>query len=383
MITVLYVCSDWYMIAGSSKSLMDLIDSVRAKVYPIVLLPQDGVVREKFQSMGVETIVRPFFYLWDKPKRLKTIIHHPSKSTLFHYLVDNRRCAKFVKKRLQGRHIDFVHSNSSITTVGFDIAKALNTKHIWHIRECLDLDFGITPYIGFNRLRKTINQADARIVISNAVAKHWHLIEINTFTVWDAVGCEKCSRQEVKPFFLFCAAILTDKKGAACAVRSFVDSKVADDGYTLKLIGRCSEEYRGYLNSLAGDYQNAIEYEGCQSDVSQYFASATGFLMCSKFEGLGRVTVEAMYQGCPVIARNSGGTTDFVINGETGYLFDSDEECAELIKYVAEGHDVSKVVENAREMVNHNFSTDVYGEKIIKIYNLVINSHAKSFRHSS
>lgn len=361
------------MVEGSAASLMNLIDSVRAEVHPIVLLPREGVVGEKFRSMNVETLVYTFFYLWDKPRKLKTILHHPSKSTFYHSLFGNKRCAKFVKKQLAGRQIDIVHSNSSITTVGCDIAKALNAKHIWHVREFLDLDFGITPYIGFDRLRKLINGADARICISNAVAKHWQLIEERTFTAWDAIVCENAKRQEPKPFFLFCAAILTDKKGADCAVRAFAASGAAEKGYTLKLIGRYSDAYREHLDSLAGECKSAIEYEGYQSDVHPYFASATAFLMCSQFEGLGRVTVEAMYHGCPVIARNSGGTTDFVIHGETGYLFDTDEECVELIKYVAAGQDVAKVTENAKKMVNNNFTTEVYGEKIMKIYDSVCN----------
>lgn len=371
MKTVLYICSDWYMVEGASASLMNLIDSVRTSIRPLVLLSHDGIVREKFEKMGVETMVYPFFYLWDKPKKVKTIFHHPSKSTVYHFLTDNRRCATYVKQQLQDRQVDIVHSNSSITTVGRDIAKAIGAKHIWHIREFLDLDFGINPYAGFSRLRKIINEADARICISSAVASHWQLKRDNTYIAWDAIVCEKVDRQEVKPFFLFCAAVLTDGKGADCAVRTFASSGIAKNGYTLKMVGRYKDEYKEYLNTLAGEYASSIEYEGYQSDVSKYFASATAFLMCSKFEGLGRVTVEAMYHGCPVIARNSGGTTDFVVNGDTGFLFDTEEECAGLIKSVAVGFRVEEISKNAQEMVNGNFTKEVYGEKIMDIYNNV------------
>ena len=155
-------------------------------------------------------------------------------------------------------------------------------------------------------------------------------------------------------------------------MKSFAASGVANKGYTLKLIGHCSDAYKQHLDSLAGESKFSIEYEGYQNDVYQYFASATAFLMCSQFEGLGRVTVEAMYHGCPVIARNSGGTTDFVIHEKTGYLFDTDEECARLIKNLAEGYDVAEVSANAKEMACRNFTKEVYGEKIMTIYKSVI-----------
>ena len=56
--------------------------------------------------------------------------------------------------------------------------------------------------------------------------------------------------------------------------------------------------------------------------------------MTSEFEALGRVTAEAMFYGCPVIAHATGGTLDLVKDGETGYLYNTIDECAELIRKV-------------------------------------------------
>eukprot|EP00344_Euplotes_crassus_P010985 CAMPEP_0197017224 /NCGR_PEP_ID=MMETSP1380-20130617/79425_1 /TAXON_ID=5936 /ORGANISM="Euplotes crassus, Strain CT5" /LENGTH=156 /DNA_ID=CAMNT_0042444303 /DNA_START=641 /DNA_END=1108 /DNA_ORIENTATION=- len=42
-------------------------------------------------------------------------------------------------------------------------------------------------------------------------------------------------------------------------------------------------------------------------------------------EHFGIVPVEAMYMGCIVLACNSGGPTESIVNGRTGFLLDADD----------------------------------------------------------
>ncbi len=43
--------------------------------------------------------------------------------------------------------------------------------------------------------------------------------------------------------------------------------------------------------------------------------------MCSRMEAFGRVTVEALKAGLPVIGSNSGGTTEIIENNTNGVIF--------------------------------------------------------------
>ena len=52
----------------------------------------------------------------------------------------------------------------------------------------------------------------------------------------------------------------------------------------------------------------------------QYLAAADMFVLPSAHEGFGLVFLEAMHCGLPVIASASGGQTDFLRDGETGFL---------------------------------------------------------------
>ena len=89
--------------------------------------------------------------------------------------------------------------------------------------------------------------------------------------------------------------------------------------------------------------------------------------MCSKHEAMGRVTVEAMFYGCPVIGFNGGGTAEIIQDGKTGYLFNTIEECAFLMGKVITSNQ-EPIIKNALKEAEDSFSIESYGEKILDVY---------------
>ena len=341
-------------------------------INPIILLNQEGKVAERMRMLGFNTIIHPFFYLWERPKRLKTLLHHPNRSTYYRFLTVNRKCVRDTIADLKGTHVDMVHSNTSITTVGVPLAKKLGAKHVWHIREFLDLDFGISVYGGRDRLRRMINTADVRICVSKAVSSHWHFVPENTHVLWDAVGFDdhpECHFGLKERFFLFCAANVTRQKGAIEAVEAFCLSKLSLEGYCLKIVGHCEDSFRNELLSIAaqhGEGGNIVFYD-YTNQIHEFFSRATAFLMCSQCEALGRVSVQAMYNHSLVIAKNAGGTTDFIRNKETGLLYDTVDECASLMRFAA-NNDLSGITDRACLFVKENFSFEHYRTELSRIY---------------
>ena len=93
--------------------------------------------------------------------------------------------------------------------------------------------------------------------------------------------------------------------------------------------------------------------------------------MTSDFEALGRVTGEAMFYGCPVIAHATGGTLDLVQHGVTGYLYNEIDECAKLIQKVCVSNQ-KEMIMRAQKFAINNLSLEVYGPKIMEVYNNVL-----------
>ena len=172
-ITVLYICPD-VSLGGSTQSLIQMIDAIKDKISPIVLLPKIGPAVDCFKRMGIEVLIYPYVRLHCfKRKGLIEILFHPWRINFIRHLRIDQKCTRYVTRILHGKRIDIVHSNYSPITIGCFLSKRLKAKHIWHIREFLDLDFSYNAYLGIPLLRRLINNADARIAVSSQVRDHW------------------------------------------------------------------------------------------------------------------------------------------------------------------------------------------------------------------
>jgi glycosyltransferase involved in cell wall biosynthesis len=63
-----------------------------------------------------------------------------------------------------------------------------------------------------------------------------------------------------------------------------------------------------------------VMFLGAREDVSECLAALDLFVLPSLNEGMGRVLLEAMAEGCPVVATRVGGIPDIVNDGTTGLL---------------------------------------------------------------
>lgn len=376
-LSILYLCSD-SSLGGSTQSLFNLINSVKEHIVPIVLVTQNGPAYNFFIKEGIECYVYPFLKLYELKKlSFMEFIQHPWRWRIIKKVRFDYGCRNFVRKTFNGRNVDIIHSNTSPIDIGVLLAKKLRAKHVWHIREFCDLDFNFNIYKGIPHLRKLINSADARIAISTAIKNHWQLKDDKTWVINDAIRSvnDVCCVKKKEKYLLFCSYYLTEAKGTRNAIIAFAKSGVAKDGYVLKLIGNCFDEYKTSLLETIEqlNIQESVEFIPCQKDIKPYFSVATAYIMSSVSEGLGRVTAEAMFYGCPVIARASGGTLDFIHNKVTGYLFNDETECAQLIKQVC-FEDQTTIIQQAQEYAIKNLSEEVYGEKIMDVYNSALMS---------
>jgi len=64
------------------------------------------------------------------------------------------------------------------------------------------------------------------------------------------------------------------------------------------------------------------------ANLAAAYATADLFVFPSANETLGNVVLEAMASGLPVVAARSGGPLDYVVDGETGLLFDPESRSA-------------------------------------------------------
>jgi glycosyltransferase involved in cell wall biosynthesis len=116
-------------------------------------------------------------------------------------------------------------------------------------------------------------------------------------------------------------------KGCDRAIRAIANLKVEDVSVRLRLVGPALPRYEEYLRRLVDDLGvgDRVEFVDYVSDPTEHFRWCNLLLMCSEAEAFGRVTVEALKSGRPVIGCRSGGTSELVDDRKTGLLYEPND----------------------------------------------------------
>lgn len=368
---ILYLNHEVRNVFGSSHSLYNLIHALPSHCHAIVVVTRRDAVYDFFVSRGIETWVVDFKYdFCGDGYGAKYCLTFPIRYVRDMW-VNSRAISQLVQMCGQ-RHIDIVHTNSSTIDIGPTLARRLGARHVWHLREFLDLDQGYYPFLGWRRLRRMIGEADAVISITQAIARHFEVSDrANNHTLFDAVRSADalCSEWPKQPYFVFCGNIAPHKCPDE-AIRAF--ARICDryPDYALHLLGAYDDAYLAQLQTLVPEaaLERVIFHGYCQ-DVATYIRHATALLMCSRHEGMGRVTIEAMLMSCPVIAADAAGTQELITNHSTGLLYDDIEGCMQAMEQlIAHPDEAQRLAREAQQFAAERFLEERYGQQIADIY---------------
>ncbi len=155
-----------------------------------------------------------------------------------------------------------------------------------------------------------------------------------------------------------CVSRLVARKGQDTLLRAWPAVRAAGGDPVLLLVG--GGPAAGRLRQLAGTLgvAGSVRFTGQvpDADLPAYYDAGDVFAMPCRtrrrgldVEGLGIVYLEASATGLPVIAGDSGGAPDAVLNGETGY--------------VIPGRDVTQLAERLIQLLGDPAGARAMGEK--------------------
>ncbi|WP_336774655.1 glycosyltransferase family 4 protein [Paenibacillus sp. MMO-58] len=114
-----------------------------------------------------------------------------------------------------------------------------------------------------------------------------------------------------------------------------------------------------------------IRFTGFRNDVDQLCCASDLLLLCSENEPFGRVIIEAMAQGTPVIATSGGGVGEIIEHGRSGLLYESGNipQLADSIRSLLNNDRLRKQISiNSVERVNEHFSIGQAAAKTEHVY---------------
>lgn len=184
--------------------------------------------------------------------------------------------------------------------------------------------------------RFAFRHADALRVISSSTAeraRHYapDLPQARFMTFSDTDVFQRAERRvavEAASDIVY-AGVLIPRKGVHQLLNAF--AALDQPHAQLRLVGHAENaDYAASLRQQAEQLgiSDRVHFHGAVSQVelADYFAAARVMVLPSLSEGLGRVVVEAMLLGTPVIGSRVGGIPDLIEPGVTGWLVEAGDE---------------------------------------------------------
>lgn len=175
---------------------------------------------------------------------------------------------------------------------------------------------------------------------------------------------------------LLCVSRLIDRKGIEYLLRAL--ARIDDPRVCLTIIGSGSGErqLRGIAHALGLD--GRVQFQGFrpQHELPPLYGQADAFVLPSIAESFGRVLIEAMSSGLPVVASRVGGIPEVIKHGENGLLVDprNAHQIAEAILTLARDPALrARLGENNRAAVLARFTDAVMTDRFLAIYEEALN----------
>lgn len=177
------------------------------------------------------------------------------------------------------------------------------------------------------------------------------------------------------PMFLY-AGVLIPRKGVAHLIKAFAALTADFPQARLVLLGKEQDgpyvqELKAQLKSLGLADKVRFVPEMPQEQLAGWMAQACAFVLPSLSEGLGRVVVEAMATGAPVIGSRVGGIPDLIHDQVTGFLVAPGDEAAlaEKMRWILAHPALAQTMgQQAQNFARAFFSTETYVQSYQQIF---------------
>jgi glycosyltransferase involved in cell wall biosynthesis len=166
-------------------------------------------------------------------------------------------------------------------------------------------------------------------------------------------------------------------KGPMHLLKAMEDVWQDHDDTILVFIGKGDLDVDLRAEALRSNANDRINFVGWRNDIDEIMPIFDIFVLPSLNEGMGRVLVEAMAAGKPIVASNVGGIPDLVQHDYNGLLVPPGDEkaLAASIKQLINDPEKAKMMgQRGREICNR-FSLEAMVEKIDNLYQELFKFH--------
>ena len=305
--------------SGAEKSLHEFIENESYGIKKFVVFPKGHSVKLGNTSMDTYCLPLKWFY--------KTL--NPVKQIQF--ATNIIMCSLYLAKLTRQLKIGYVYANTTKALIYAIAVKILTGKKIiWHVRDNKHSSF---QYKLFTKYSDTI------ITVSTYIANQIETTESKLHVVHGGVDPKKWSpinkpgnpiRDELKisEETILIAAIgqLSRWKNQTDFIKAA--DKILKDNQNVHFLiigddlSKREAKFKNELKTLVRQFEidKQLSFLGHRNDIQEIMAQIDILVHTAINEPFGRVIIEAMAMEKPVVAYNSGGIPEIVLNNKTGFL---------------------------------------------------------------
>jgi glycosyltransferase involved in cell wall biosynthesis len=395
---IVYVNSTGEWLGGAEVSLYDLMMNIDRKQFePILVVPFWGEFANTVASQGIQVINLKgskfpsfsFHILGKKIYNPLALCYFAMQIVILSYRL--RRVLDSIEKPL------IVHGNSFSANFFGALACWRKFPFIAHLRD-LGPRKGLSAliYVALTRLIP-IRIAVKTISISGAVARRFGIEEAslirhdpitlgkvgNNYIAYNPVKVKLAGKDGLsfRPFTIGLVGRILPWKGHLTALRILDEVRQrTEKRVRLAIVGDLGKADQSYLAHIYRmiqkmELKDSVFFWGFRRDPDEIYENLDVLIVPSEEEPLGRVVLEGMAYGVPVIATDKGGPAEIIEDGVDGFLVSPDDvhRWAERIIELMENPTLaSEIGRRGRQKVLSNFSIENYIESIESLYKEIL-----------
>ena len=376
MKTVLFV-SHSSELNGAERMLLDVLRGLdRGKFRSLLVLPRTGPLQREAEEAGIKTRVRSM--KWSVTERSKTWKQPFARAWNYPAVI---RMARLIRNEA----IDLVVTNTSAVWTGAFAARRAGVPHVWFVHEILDGGKPLLSHIlGRKALIRHMDKLAVRIVANSGASARAFEATGKAVIIGNGIDTRQRSAPDLATLrislgieasgpVLGIIGYISPGKGQKAAILALDILRHRRPDIRLLVVGHVKD--RHYARELQetvrrlGLGKNVI-FTGFREDISEILALLKILILASTVDSLGRVGLEAMAAGTPVLAVAAGGLPEVVIDGRTGVLVESADPAriAEGAARVLDDPDFARAITaGGRRFVEEKYSLEGQIGKIERI----------------
>ena len=362
---VLAISNHATFLGGGEHSYLDLISHLPGEYPVIASLPSEDVLSKKIRESGISTVIIPL------PRINPAYIFHMTKSIWR------------LRNICKAERVNLIYANGSRAAFfGGVVGRLCSIPVIWHCRVS-----GSDPYLDFILIRM-VNR-----IVANSKATAFRFsshFRGKIDVVYNGFDLEWLKEQNVTmPVWIqndwisiLVVARVSRWKRHDLILSAFEKIAIVEKNAHLICIGGKDHSEPDWWNDLQEKTKNSpfsarIHWVGAVDDVRPWYRAASIFVLSSVNEPFGRVVVEAMACGVPVIATQSGGIPEIMTHLQNGMLVPENDASAisEAVKKILHDESLKKRIVAEGLKRAEQFGIDLHVERMVKIFNDVMVGH--------